>query len=120
MGGGKAMVSPLFYYQLALFVLAWLCVMLHGTGATPGLPASRAVAHPKRKRSTASNAFAGLTHKPSGALCGRATGETPPAPLPRPDPMPLTNRRSRPVDTSRHFCPHTACDYRGGRGMHNL
>ena len=30
-GGGKAMVSHLFYYQLALLALVWLFVMLHVT-----------------------------------------------------------------------------------------
>jgi IS1 family transposase len=34
--------------------------------------------------------------------------------------MPPTNRRPRTVDTSRHFCPHTACDYRGWLGLNNL
>jgi hypothetical protein len=34
--------------------------------------------------------------------------------------MPPTNRRPRTVDTSRPFCPHTACDYRGWLGLHNL
>jgi hypothetical protein len=24
------------------------------------------------------------------------------------------------VDTSRHFCPHTECDYRGWLGLNNL
>ena len=31
-----------------------------------------------------------------------------------------TNRRPRTVATSMHFCPHTACDYRGWLGLHNL
>jgi IS1 family transposase len=34
--------------------------------------------------------------------------------------MPPTNRRPRTVDTSRHFCPHTDCDYRGWLGLNNL
>jgi len=34
--------------------------------------------------------------------------------------MPLTNRRPRTVDTSRHFCPHSHCDYRGWLGLNNL
>jgi IS1 family transposase len=38
----------------------------------------------------------------------------------RPDPMPPTHRRPRTVDTSMHFCPHTACDYRGWLGLNNL
>jgi IS1 family transposase len=34
--------------------------------------------------------------------------------------MPPTHRRPRTVDTSRHFCPHTECDYRGWLGLNNL
>jgi IS1 family transposase len=34
--------------------------------------------------------------------------------------MPPTHRRPRTVDTSRHFCPHTKCDYRGWLGLNNL
>jgi IS1 family transposase len=114
------MVSHLFYYQLALFALVWLFVMLHVTGAKPGLPTPPAPAKPKRKRSTEPKAFAGLTHKPPCALCEQATGESAPAPPVRPAPMPPTNRRPRTVDTSRHFCPHPACDYRGWLGLNNL
>ena len=74
----------------------------------------------KRKRSTESKAFEGLTHKPHCALCEQEIGETPPAPPRRPDPMPLTNRRPRTVDTSMHFCPHSHCAYRGWLGLNNL
>ena len=34
--------------------------------------------------------------------------------------MPPTHRRPRVIDTSRHFCPHTGCDYRGWLGLDNL
>ena len=34
--------------------------------------------------------------------------------------MPATNRRPREVDTSRHFCPHADCHYRGWLGLGNL
>jgi IS1 family transposase len=34
--------------------------------------------------------------------------------------MPPTNRRPREIDTSRHFCPHAGCDYRGWLGLGNL
>src|SRR2546425_11237776 len=34
--------------------------------------------------------------------------------------MPPTHRRPRTVDTSRHFCPHTGCRYRGWLGLGNL
>jgi IS1 family transposase len=114
------MVSHLFYYQLALCVLVWLFVMLHVTGSHPGLPASPAVAKSKRKSSTEPKAFEGLTHKPHCVLCEQEINATAPAPPRRPDPMPLTNRRRRTVDTSQHFCPHTDCDYRGWLGLNNL
>src|SRR5499427_3599272 len=114
------MVSHLFYYQLAVLVLAWLFVLLHVTGATPGLPAPPISAQPKRKRSPAPKPFAGLTHRAPCALCERETVHpNPSTPVP-PAPMPPTHRRPRSVDTSRHFCPHTDCDYRGWRGLNNL
>src|SRR5215831_6576264 len=114
------MVSHLFYYQLAVLVLAWLFVLLHVTVATPGLPAPPISAQPKRKRSPAPKPFAGLTHRAPCALCERETVHpNPSTPVP-PAPMPPTHRRPRTVDTSRHFCPHTDCDYRGWRGLNNL
>jgi IS1 family transposase len=114
------MVSHLFYYQLALLAILWLFVMLHVTWSEPGLTTPAVPAKPKRKRSTEPQPFAGLTHKPHCALCDQETGETAPAPPQRPDPMPLTNRHPRTVDTAQHFCPHTDCDYRGWLGLHNL
>jgi transposase-like protein len=73
-----------------------------------------------RKRSNEPKPFAGLTHKPHGAACEqKAVLSTPPPPAP-PDPMPLPHRRPRTVDTSRHFCPHPTCDYRGWSGLGNL
>ena len=117
------MVSHLLYYQLALLALLWLFVMMPLSGprrseTSPPVPATPIT--PKRKRSPEPKTFAGLTPKPPWALCERETGETPPAPPPRPDPMPPTHRRPRTVDTSRHFCPHTECAYRGWLGMNNL
>src|SRR3989442_12307201 len=114
------MVSHLLFYHLALLAIIWLFVMLLVTGPKPGLPAPPVPAKPKRKRSTEPKAFEGLTHKPHCALCERETRETPPAPPPRPDPMPLTTRRPRTVDTSMHFCPHTKSANRGWLWMHKL
>jgi len=117
------MVSHLFYYQLALLALIWLFIMLPLSWprrSEPPPPVPATPIEPKRKRSTEPKAFAGLTHKPHCALCERETGETPPAPPQRPDPMPPTHRRPRTVDTSMHFCPHTDCDYRGWLGLNNL
>jgi hypothetical protein len=85
------MVSSLFYYQLALFVLVWLFVMLHVTWSKPGLPTPPVPAKSKRLRSNAPKAFEGLTKKPHCALCERSTAPlTPPSPVP-PEPMPPTN-----------------------------
>jgi len=114
------MVSHLFYYQLALLAILWLFVMLPLTGSKPGLPAPPVPAKPKRKRSPEPTAFEGLTHKPHCVLCEPETGETHLPPPVRPAPMPLTNRRPREVDTSRHFCPHLNCDYGGWLGLNNL
>src|SRR5262245_56335418 len=72
-GGGTAMVSHLFYYQLALLALIWLFVMLH-----LGWP----------RRSATPPPTPGTPIKPK-----RETGEMPPAPPPRPAPMPPTHRR---------------------------
>src|SRR5215475_5951282 len=111
------MVSHLFFYQLALFVLVWLFVMLHLTGSQPGVTIPPVPAQPKRKRSTEPKPFAGLTQKPHWVWCEQETGETVPAPPPRPELRPSTNRRPRTVDTSRHFCPHLNCEYRGWLGL---
>src|SRR5215471_8907660 len=114
------MVSHLFFYQLALCVLVWLFVMLHLTGSQPGVTIPPVPAQPKRKRSTEPKPFAGLTQTPYCVWCEQETGKTIPAPPPRPEPMPLTNRRPRSVDTSMHFCPHLNCEYRGWLGLGNL
>jgi IS1 family transposase len=119
------MVSHHFVYQLVLFALIWLFVVLHLTWpkrpvtalATPTEPEPL---KPKRHRSNEPKPFEGLTQKPHCALCERDTSHPKvPPPLP-PDPMPSTNRRPREIDTSRHFCPHSHCDYRGWLGLGNL
>src|SRR5437870_9849762 len=119
------MVSPLFFYQLVFFALIWFFVVLHLAWPKRPLPALATPPEPEplkptRHRSNEPKPFEGLTHKPHCALCERDTVEphTPP-PVP-PDPMPATNRRPREVDTSRHFCPHSNCDYRGWLGQNNL
>ena len=114
------MVSPLFYYQLALLAIVWLFVMLHLPESKPSLPAPPVPVKPKRKRSPEPKAFEGLTHKPHCVVCEQETGKTNPPPPVRPAPMPRTNRRPRTVDTSMHFCPHSNCDYRGWLGLNNL
>jgi IS1 family transposase len=119
------MISHLFYYQLALLALIWLFVMLHlprpkRAVTAPAAPALPEPLKPKRTRSNEPKLFEGLTQKPHCALCEQDTA-SPKAPPPvPPDPMAPTHRRPREVDTSRHFCPHSDCDYRGWVGLGNL
>src|SRR5712691_4322174 len=116
------MVSHLFYYQLAVFVLVWLFVILHVAGSRRGTlsapPAT--LIQPKRPRSNEPKAFEGLTHKPHCALCERDTVQPKALPPTRPDPMPPTSRRPREVDTSMHFCQQSDCAYRGWLKLGNL
>src|SRR6516164_11472174 len=110
------MIPHLFYYQLVILALVWLCVLLPPLWPTPSRGLPKRPADPiksKRNRSSEPKPLAGLTHKPPCALCEQETDETAPASPQRPAPMPPTNRRPRMVDTSMHFCPHTGCDYRG-------
>jgi IS1 family transposase len=119
------MIPHHVYYQLAILGLLWLCLMLHA-----GWPSQSTASHPqpsepipskcKRKRSNEPKAFEGLTHRPPCAACAPAAHHPQASPPRRPDPMPLTHRRPRVIDTSRHFCPHVGCDYRGWLGLNNL
>ena len=120
------MIPPLFFYQLAILGLLWLCVMLHRAWPSRGPVSSQRSVEPetsvksRRKRSSAPKPFVGLTQKPLCALCEHeASHPTLPPPM-SPDPMSLTNRRPRKVDTSRHFCHHANCDYRSWLGLGNL
>ena len=117
------MVSELFFYQLALIALVWLCCMLHwvwpsdggATSPTPSQPTP-----PLRRRSREPQPFPGLLHKPSCAVCEQAAQA--PEALPPPAPLPIISRRGRPreVDTSQHCCPHPTCASRGWVGLGNL
>jgi hypothetical protein len=116
------MVPHLFYYQLALLAILWLFVMLPLSWprrSEPPPPGPAPPLKPKRKRATEPKACAGLTHKSPCALGERETGETPPAPPPRPAPMPPTHRRPRTVAPSMHFCPRADWADRGWLGMNN-
>jgi hypothetical protein len=80
------MVYNHLYYQLALFVLVWLFVMLHITGSKPGLTTPPGPAKPKRKHSNEPQPFVGLTKRPPCALCERETAHPkPPAPVVSPE-----------------------------------
>src|SRR6266851_5568082 len=77
------MVSHLFFYQLVLIALVWLCVMLHW--AWPSDPAAACPPPelppllPKRTREL--TPFAGLTTKPPCDTCEHATAPRPPPQL---------------------------------------
>src|SRR2546425_6560742 len=117
------MVSHLFFYQLVLVALVWLCLMLHW--AWPSVPAAVCPTAPeptppRPKRHREITPFAGLTTKPPCDACAHASdlrSEAPRTPPPRIVP---TRGRRRQVDTSTHFCPNPDCTYRGWVGWGNL
>jgi IS1 family transposase len=118
------MVSDLFFYELALFGLLWLCLMLHHVWLSDGPAGDRKTplpATPARKRPHDPQPFPGLTCKPHCVACEQAAQE-PAAPPPPAPPLPIASNRGRPrqVDTSQQFCPNPDCDYRGRAGLGNL
>ena len=118
------MVSHLFFYQLMVLGLLWLCVILHdawpsecpGGDQTPSKPLP-----PPGKRSSDPKPFPGLTRTPCCAACEQAAQEPAAPPPPAPPPL-ITSSRGRPrhVDTSQQFCPNPDCAYRGRVGLGNL
>jgi hypothetical protein len=117
------MVSHLFFYQLMLVALVWLCVMLHG--AWPSAPAAVCPTTPeppgpRPKRHHEPTPFAGLTTKPPCDACEHRGDPRPQAPCAAPPRMVMTRGRRRQVDTSTHFCPNADCTYWGWGGWGNL
>src|SRR5467141_597047 len=116
------MISHLFFYQLVLVALIWLCVMLHW--AWPSDPATCPTTPeptpPGPKRHRERTPFAGLTTKPHCDACEHASDLRPEAPCPPPPRIVPTRGRRRQVDTSMHFCPNPDCAYRGWVGWGNL
>jgi IS1 family transposase len=116
------MVSHLFFYQLMLIALVWLCVMLQW--AWPSDPATcpppSEPTPPKPKRHREPKPFAGLTTKPHCDTCAHGTAPRPQAPSTPPPRIVPTRGRRRQVDTSSHFCPNPDCAYRGWVGWGNL
>src|SRR5262249_21711256 len=117
------MIPHLFYYQLTVLGLLWFFLMLSYLWPSPGGLAPTSSSKPsttRHKRSNEPKVFTGLTPKPHcAAWAPEATPPHPPPPI-RPAPMPPTNRRPRAIDTSRQFCPHAGCRYRGWLGLGNL
>jgi hypothetical protein len=117
------MIPPLFFYQLVVLGLVWLFFMLYYAWPSRCTTAPQRPAEPikaPRKRSNEPPPFAGLTQRPHCAACEHdATHRKAPPPV-RPDPLPPPKRRPREIDTSRHFCPHAGCPYRGWLALGNL
>jgi IS1 family transposase len=117
------MVSELFFYQLALIALVWLCFMLHWVWPSERVIPSATLPPPPllpRKRSREPKPFAGLTCKPPCAACEQAHEHVPQLPSCPPLRIVPTRGRPRQVDTSQHFCPNATCDYRGWVDWGNL
>ena len=117
------MVSELFFYQLALIALLWLCCMLHGVWPSdrPTVPSPLPQPTPLRpKRRREPKPFAGLTTKPHCDACEHRSDSHPQTSSSPPPRMVPTRGRRRQVDTSTHFCPNPACAYRGWVAWGNL
>jgi hypothetical protein len=117
------MVYALFFSQLALIALLWLCGMLHGVWpsdhATEPTPRPQATP-PRRTRHREPKPVAGLTRKPPCDVWAPASDLRPAAPSAPPPRLRPTRGRRRPVDTAMHCCPNPACASRGWVGWGNL
>jgi len=117
------MVSDLFFYQLGLIALVWLCLMLQWAWPSDSAavcPMTPELPSPVPKRHREPTPFAGLTTKPHCDACAHRTD---PRPQPSSAPPPrivMARGRRRQVDTSMHFCPNPDCAYRGWVGWGNL
>jgi hypothetical protein len=77
------MVSNLFFYQLALIALLWLCLLLQYAWPSDRAairPTPPALTPPRRKRHRDLKSFAGLTTKPHCDACERGSDLRPEAP----------------------------------------
>ncbi len=117
------MVSNLFFYQLALIALLWLCLLLHHAWPSDRAairPTPPALTPPRRKRHRDLKSFEGLTKKPHCDACEHTSAPHPHAPSTPPPHIVMTRGRRRQVETSQHFCPNPDCVYRGWVGWGNL
>src|SRR5262249_3007339 len=117
------MVPDVFFYQLVLVALVWVCLMLQWVCPGACAPARPTAPHPtplRHQRRREPKPFAGLTRKPHCDACESAPAPRPPAPAAPPPRLVPTRGRRRQVDTSTHFCPNPDCAYRGWIGGGNL
>src|SRR5713101_4742393 len=117
------MVSHLFFYQLVLVALVWLCLMLQWAWPSDHAavcPTAPEPPPPLPKHSREPKPFAGLTRKPYCDACEHASDPRPHAPSTPPPRIVMTRGRRREVDTSHHCCPNPDCAYHGWVGWGNL
>ena len=117
------MVPNLFFYQLVLIALVWLCVMLQWawpSDPAAACPPTREPPPPVPKRHREPPPFAGLTTKPPCDACASSSAPRPQTPSVPPPRIVPTRGRRRQVDTSTHFCPNPDCAYQGWVGWGNL
>src|SRR5712691_6928887 len=103
------MVSHLFFYQLTLIALVWLCLMLQWawpSDPVAACPTTLDPTPPRPQRHREPTPLAGLMTKPPCDACAHATATHPQAPSAPPPRMVPTRGRRRQVDTSTHFCPN--------------
>ena len=116
------MVPDLFFYQLLLVALLWLCVMLQWAGPSDPAtcPTTPEITPLPPQRHPGPRPFEGFTTKPHCDACASSSAPHPQTPsVPPPHIVPTRGRR-REVDTSRHFCPNPDCAYRGWVAWGNL
>src|SRR5215467_1177753 len=117
------MVSELFFYQLGLIALMWLCLLLRWAWPSDSAavcPPPPELPSPVPKRHREPTPFAGLTSKPHCDACAYSGAPRPQPPSSPPPRIVPTRGRRRQVDTSTHFCPNPDCAYRGWVGWGNL
>src|SRR5215471_16799628 len=117
------MVSHLFFYQLTLIALVWLCLMLQWawpSALAAGCPTTPEPPGPRPKRRREPTPCAGLTTKPHCDACEHGSAPRPQTPAAPPPRIVSTQGRRRQVDTTRHFCPNPDCAYQGWVGWGNL
>lgn len=119
------MIPHQVYYQLAVLGFLWFCIMLHyvwpsRSAVSPQLSTEPTPPRFKRQPTTEPQPFEGLMQRPHCAACEHAATHLQAPPSLCPDAMPPRNRRPCAIDTSRHFCPHADCAYRGWLGLGNL
>src|SRR4030095_11278706 len=102
------MVSHLFFYQLMLIALVWLCLMLHWLW--PSEPAAERLTTaplipPSRTRAKGHKPFPGLPRQPHCDACAQDVTLRREPPCPPPPRLISIRGRRRQVDTSRLFVP---------------